>query len=272
MIPEHDPAPRPPLTLEFVFLLALVAPLCQFIWMLVFDKLGFHLEPSARGMGTLVTYGAMFALCAARLRVAPARHLGFVAAPLSAWLSVVFLAPWIVVTSEVDNLMKAAFAVPLPEQLAVEIPRYFIPMSAVLAVAVFPLAYDVFFRGMLQPLASARFGAVAGVALAAVLSGFASGFLAALVTNVWQFPRYLLDALVLCILRQCGSSLWPVLALDMLWGVANVCGSYELFGLAGFDGGGAHTPMRWVAGAGALAAVGFALCRAAARSERPAQV
>ena len=36
MIPEQDPPPRPPLTVEYVFLLALFAPLCQFVATLVF--------------------------------------------------------------------------------------------------------------------------------------------------------------------------------------------------------------------------------------------
>jgi CAAX prenyl protease-like protein len=266
MIPEHDPAPRPPLTVEYAFMLALVAPLCQFVATLVFGALGFHLKMSALGMGTLVAYGALFALCAARLRTPPARQLGFVAAPATAWVSVVFLAGSIVLSSEVDNLLRSILSLPAPEGAPLELPRYFTPAFAVVAIGVLPLAYDAFFRGMFQPLARARLGGISAVVLTTALSGFASGFIPALALNVWQLPRHLLDALVLCILRECAGSLWPVLALHVLWGIATFCATYGVFGLAGFDASGAHTPTPWVAGAAALTLVGLALCRAASRA------
>jgi len=275
MIPEHDPAPRPPLTLEYAFMLALVAPLCQFVATLVFGALGFHLKMSALGMGTLVAYGALFALCAARLRTPPARQLGFVlAAPATAWVSVVFLAGSIVLSSELDNLLRSGLSLPSVEGVPLEVPPYFTPAFAVVVIGVLPLAYDAFFRGMFQPLASARLGGIGAVVLTTALSGFASGFIPALSMNVWQLPRHLLDALVLCILRECAGSLAPVLALHVLWGVATFCASYGVFGLAGFDASGAHTPVPWVAGAAAFTLVGLALCRAAARAGRsssPAQ-
>jgi hypothetical protein len=276
MIPEQEPPPKPPLTVEYAFLLALVAPLCQFVATLVFGTLGFHLKISALGMGTLVAYGALFALCAARLRGAPARQLGFAAAPATAWVSVVFLAGSIVLSSEVDNLLRSSLSLPAAENVPLELPPYFTPAFAVVAIGVLPLAYDVFFRGLFQPLARARLGAVSAVVLTTALSGFASGFIPALALNVWQLPRHLLDALVLCILRECAGSLWPVLALHVLWGIATFCATYGVFGLAGFDASGAHTPTPWVAGAAALTLVGLALCRAAsrasaARSSSPAQ-
>lgn len=266
MIPEQEPAPRPPLTLEYAFLLALFAPLCQFVATLVFGALGFHLQVSSLGMGTLVAYGALFALCAARMRTPPARQLGFVAAPATAWVSVLFLAGSIVLTSEVDNLLRSGLSLPAAEGAPLVPPPYFTPAFAILLIGVLPLAYDVFFRGLFQPLASARLGPVSAVVLATALSGFASGFIPALALNVWQLPRHLLDALVLCILRECAGSLWPVLALHVLWGIATFCASFGVFGLAGFDAGGAHTPTSWVAGAAALTLVGLALCRAAARA------
>jgi membrane protease YdiL (CAAX protease family) len=276
MIPEHDPAPRPPLTLEYAFMLALVAPLCQFVATLVFEALGFHLKISSLGMGTLVAYAALFALCAARLRAPPSRQFGFVAAPATAWVAVLFLAGSIVLSSEVDNLLRSGLSLPAAEGVPPDLPPYFTPAFAVVAIGALPLAYDVFFRGMFQPLASARLGGIAAVVLTTALSGFASGFIPALALNGWQLPRHLLDALVLCILRECAGSLWPVLALHVLWGVATFCATYGVFGLAGFDASGAHTPTPWVAGAAALTVVGLALCRAAARasaerSSSPAQ-
>src|SRR5262249_28916713 len=235
MIPEQEPAPRPPLTVEYAFLLALFAPLCQFVATLVFGALGFHLQVSALAMGPLVAYGSLFALCAARVRTPPARPLGFVGAPATAWVSVLFLAGSIVLSSEVDNLLRSGLSLPAAEGAPLIPPPYFTPAFAIVQIGVLPLCYDAFFRGLFQPLASARLGSVGAVLLTPVLSGFASGFLPALELNAWQIPRHLLDALVLCILRECAGSLWPVLALHVLWGVATFCAAFGVFGLAGFD-------------------------------------
>lgn len=273
MIPEHDPAPRPPLTIEYAFLLALVAPLLHLLWGIMFAGIGFKLPEAQDGMAALVTYGGIFALCAARFRQPPARQLGFVAAPPSAWLAVLFLAPTLVLTSELNNVLNSLLPpAPVPAAALVPPQRFTGPALAVLVIAVYPLAYGVFFRGVLQPLATARLGVVPGVLGTAVMAAFGSAFLPALVTgSLLARSPLLLDALVLCVLRQCAGSLYPALALEALWGAAGVAASYQLFGLAGFDAGGAHTPGPWVAGATALMLVGLALCRAAARSTTPAQ-
>jgi membrane protease YdiL (CAAX protease family) len=277
MIPEHDSEPRPPLTLEFVFVLALLAPLGQLLWVILLGQIGLKLIISAIGMGALITYGGLFALCAARFRLPPSRQLAFGPAPASAWLAVVFLAASIVLTSEVDNVVKALLPPPPAPAPMPEAPPYFGAALALVYIGVFPLVYDVFFRGVLQPLATTRIGVIPGVILTTVISGFASGFLPAITSlGLWALVPALLNALILCILRQSGGSLFPVLSLHVLWGVAQICASYQVFGLAGFDAGGPHTPLVWVAGAALLTGVGLGLCRAAARagSERtssPAQ-
>src|SRR5262249_17812886 len=103
--------------------------------------------------------------------------------------------------------------------------------------------------------------------LTAFMSAFADAFLASLVERgLWLLAPALLNALMLCILRQCSRSLWPALALESLWGVVQGCGTYQVFGLAGFDGGGGHTPLVWVGRGALLTGVGLALCRAAARA------
>ena len=268
MIPERESGPRPALSLELAFLLALLAPLVHLLWTILFGQIGFQLLISTLGMGALVTYGGMFALCASRFRAPPARQLGFVAAPAPAWLAVVFLTSAIVLSSEVDNVVKAlAPPTPPPAQPNAASPPFFGVALAVVYIGVYPLVYDVFFRGVLQPLATARFGTVPGVLLATVMSGFASAFLPAIMNGgVGALAPAFSDALVLCILRQSSGSLWPVLTLHVLWGVGLICAQYQVFGLAGFDAGGAHTPMPWLAGAALLTGVGLGLCRAAARS------
>ena len=268
MIPERESGPRPAVSLELAFLLALLAPLVHLLWTILFGQIGFQLVISSLGMGALVTYGGLFALCASRFRAPPARQLGFVAAPGPAWLAVVFLTSALVLSSEVDNVVKSLAPPPPPPAPsgAVTTPPFFGIALALVYIGVYPLVYDVFFRGVLQPLATARFGAAPGVLLTTVMSGFAAAFLPAIMNGgAGALAPAFTDALVLCILRQSAGSLWPVLALHVLWGVGLICAQYQVFGLAGFDAGGAHTPMPWVAGAALLSGVGLGLCRAAAR-------
>ncbi len=270
MIPDDDPVPRPPLTIEYAFLIALIAPLVHLAWEILFQLLGVRLPPARAGMAALLTYGGAFALCAARFRQPPARQLGFVRAPVTAWLAMLFLAPAVVLTSELDNVLKTLLPpAPLPAAAsdAGEMSRLMAPAFAVVAIGVFPLVYGVFFRGVLQPLATARLGVIPGVLLTAVMAAFAEIFLPALdARGLLAMSPVLLNALVLCILRQCAGSLWPTLALEVLWGASLVGAVYQVFGLAGFDAGGPHTPMAWVAGAAVLTGVGLALCRFAARA------
>lgn len=268
MIPEQEPEPRPPLSLEFVFVLALLAPLSHLLWVILLGQIGLHLIISAIGMGALITYGGLFALCAARFRLPPARQLALLRAPASAWLAVIFLGASIVVTSEIDNVVKSLMPPPpLPSQVP-EAPPYFGAALAIVYIGVFPLVYDVFFRGILQPLATTRIGVVPGVIFTAFISGFASAFLPAMMSSgLWALVPGLLNALILCILRQSAKSLWPCLALHALWGAAQIGAQFKLFGLAGFDASGDHTPALWVGGAALLTGVGLGLCRAAARAE-----
>jgi membrane protease YdiL (CAAX protease family) len=269
MIPEPEAEPRPPLTLEFAFVLALLAPLIHLLWFILLQQIGLRLVVSAIGMGAIIAYGGLFALCAVRFRQPPARQLGLGPAPASAWLAVLFLAASIVVTSEIDNVVKAILPPPpLPaEAVAGEAPLYLGPALAVVFIGVFPLVYDFFFRGVFQPLAAARLGAVAAVGVTAFLSGFAAAFLPAMLSGgMWALVPSLCNALILCVVRQSAKSLWPAFALHAIWGVAQIAAQYQMFGLAGFDVEGAHTPARWLAAAVALTAVGFGLCRAAARS------
>jgi membrane protease YdiL (CAAX protease family) len=272
MIPDSDSdsEPRPPLTLAFAFVLALLAPLSHVLWLILFEKIGVRLVPSVLGMSALVTYGAMFALCAVRFRQPPARQVGLVSAPASAWLAVVFLVAAIVVSSELDNVVKGIWpppppAPPDPDALPVR-PQLVAAAGALVWIAVFPLAYNLFYRGVLQPLAATQLGAVPGVLVTALLSCFGASFVPSLLAvGPWPFAPGLVNALILCILRQSSGSLWPALALDSLWGLAQLGAAYQVFGLAGFDGAGAHTPVGWVTGCAALTVVGLVLCRAAAR-------
>jgi membrane protease YdiL (CAAX protease family) len=264
MIPDRDLGARPPLTLEFAFLLALIAPLAHGLCMLVLIQIGFRGLMSVAGMGAVLAYSGIFALCAVRFQRPPMQQLALVTAPALAWLAVVFLLPSVVLTSEIDNVVQAFFPLPVdPAPATGEALPFLGPTLAIVVVAVFPVAYELFFRGILQPLATARLGAIAGILVTALLSGVALGLI---LGGPWGLAPAFAGALVLCILRQASGSLWPPIALHALTGLTRLAAQYELFGLAGFDDvTAAHTPVPWLAGAVVSTAIGFWLLRVAAR-------
>ena len=267
MIPDRDIGERPPLTLELAFVLALLAPLVHVLAVMLLSVIGFRGSVPVVGMGALLAYGGIFTVCALRFRRPPLQQLALVRAPATAWVAVAFLAASVVLSSEIDNLVKAAW--PLPSELvapgdAVETPDFVGSTLAVVELAVFPLAYELFFRGILQPLAVARIGVSSGILLTAMLSGVASGLIFA---GIFGVAPAFANALILCVLRQASGSLWPPLALHALTGVVTLGAQYQLFGLAGFDDTtAAHTPLAWLAGAAVLTGIGFGLLRVAARS------
>ncbi len=269
MTPDRDAGARPPLTLEFAFVLALLAPLAHLLCAGVISLIGFRGAVPVVGMGAVLAYAGIFTLCALRFRRAPLEELALVRAPASAWVAVPFLVASVVLSSEIDNWVKAFF--PVPSELvatdqALEAPPFLGATLAVVELAVFPLAYELFFRGILQPLAVARIGVIAGILLTAMLSAVASGLVFA---GLWGVAPAFASSLVLCVLRQASRSLWPPLALHALTGLVTLGAQYQLFGLAGFDDVTApHTPFAWVAGAAVLTATGFGLLYGASRAAK----
>jgi membrane protease YdiL (CAAX protease family) len=271
MIPDpgrSDPGVRPPLTFELAFVLAMLAPLVHMLCVALLFTIGFRNALPVVGMGAVLAYTGIIALCAARFRRPPLEELALVRAPASAWLAVLLLASSVVLSSELDNWVKAFFPPPLPElapEPPGEAPPFLGATLALIELAVFPLAYELFFRGILQPLAVARIGVVPGVLVTALFSATASGLV---FSGLWGLPPSFANSLVLGVLRQASGSLWPPLALHALTGAITLGAQYKLFGLAGFDDISApHTPIEWVAGAAVLTSVGLVLCRIASRSE-----
>src|SRR5262249_45897685 len=221
------------------------------------------------GMSALVTYGALTALCAARFRQPPARQMGLVSARASAWLAVIFLVAATVVSSELDNVLRAVWPPPRlpPDPTGFHVnPHALVAAESLTYVGVLPLAYNLFYCGVFQPLATKDLGVIPGVIGTALLLGFGYALVPSVQeSGLWLLAPALLNALILTILRQSSGSLWPVLALDALWGIVQLCAAYQVFNLVGFGDGGAHTPIRWVIGCAALTIVGLALCRSAAR-------
>ncbi len=266
MIPDHEVRERPPLTLEFAFMLALLAPLIHVFCAMLLSLIGFRGSIPVVGMGAVLAYAGIFALCALRFRRAPSQQLALVRAPVAAWVSIVFLAASVVLASELDNWVKVFF--PVPSDLLVtpdEPPPFFGATFAIVEIVVFPLAYELFFRGILQPLAVSRIGVGAGVLLTAVLGGVASGLVFG---GLWGVAPAFVLSLVLCVLRQASGSLWPPIALHALIGALTVGAQYQLYGLAGFDDTTApHTPLAWLGLAAALTAIGLGLLWLASRPD-----
>ncbi len=267
MIPDPDVRERPPLSLELVFVLALLAPLFHSLAEMVLLLIGFRGAIPVIGMGAVLAYGGIFALCAVRFTRPPAQQLAFVNPPTVAWAAVLFLLPSIVLSSELDNWVKEFFPPPplVDRGPTPEMPPFIGPTLAIVFIAVLPLAYELFFRGVMQPLAVARLGLVGGILLTAALSGVARG--ATGFGAPWEIAPACATALVLCTLRQASGSLWPPLALHVLVGLAAFAAQYHVFSIPGFDDMTArHTPAPWIVGAALSTLLGFALCRLASRA------
>ena len=112
MIPDRDAGARPPLTLEFAFVLALLAPLVHVVCVMVLSLIGFQGFFPVVGMGAVLAYAGLFTLCALRFREPPLQQLALVRAPASAWIAVVFLAASVVLASEMSTKTESSRTFP----------------------------------------------------------------------------------------------------------------------------------------------------------------
>jgi membrane protease YdiL (CAAX protease family) len=223
---------------------------------------------AAYALGALLAYGVFFALLTPRLGVTPARRLGFVRPARRSALACVLLLASVLLTSELDNLVRWLFPLPDVIRQALAAPRAVLSAGTALRegvelvlvqVAVFPLIYEIFYRGIVQPVLVARLGPVRGVLLTAAVE--ASSALANPLF-LWAWPVVAARGALLGTLRHCSGSLIPALALHALIGAVEVAAQFELFGIAGFDDlGAAHTPVAWLGAAAVPTALGLWLCR-----------
>jgi membrane protease YdiL (CAAX protease family) len=165
-------------------------------------------------------------------------------------------------TSEIDNWVRALFMPEalrlLLEQRSAEGGLLRTAELILIEVLVFPVALELLFRGIVQPVLVERFGPVRGIAsTGAVEIG------AALLTTLSPYGKLeaFAAALLLGALRHSTGSLLPALALRSLMGAATVAAGYGVFGIPGFDDlDAAHTPAHWLLGGALCVSLGLWLC------------
>lgn len=263
MRPDVDPEPPPPLTIGQLVLLALGATFLRSVLAVLLGPATGG-GPAVVGVATLLAFGAALAMAAPRIPEPPGTSLGFTRAPTWAWLAVPFLIPSLLLISELENVVRPLG--PVPPQAPDAVPTSTLE-SALVLIAVIPLCEEVFFRGLVQPVAVRSLGRLRGVALVAALHGAAWG-LPGLVYGLGPFVIYACIGGVLGLLREAGRSLLPPLLLASAFGAVLVLASVGALGIAGFDDTGAdHTPLAWLAPAALLVGVGLGFCRLADGAE-----
>lgn len=255
--PEREPLP--PLLPRLALAIAALTGLIQATVMLVLAATGLPFGVGVVGMAALLAYGAAFALCIPRIPQPPAVGLALLSPPRIAWLTVILLAWSLILTSEVDNLVKHVF--PVPEDMrAATTPVPLLPLLLV-SVFVYPLTQELLFRGALQPRMIESLGRVRGILFTALLNAVAVSIAT---FNPWAIAPTVANALLLGVLRETSGSLLPPLLLHVFWGLVGVGAAYGAFGIAGFDDlSAAHTPLGWLVLAALFTGAGLRLCRIA---------
>jgi membrane protease YdiL (CAAX protease family) len=219
-------------------------------------------------LGGLLAHGVFFALLAPRLGAEPGARLGFVRPARGSAAACVLLLASVLLISEIDNVVRRLFPLPEAIRAALEAPRTAEPAGtalregaelALVQLVVFPLIYEVFYRGLVQPVLIARLGGRRGVLLCAALEASAA---LANPLFLWAWPVVAARGALLGTLRECSGSVVPPLALHALMGAAEAGAHFELFGIPGFDLlGAAHTPAAWLAAAALPTGAGLWLCQ-----------
>ena len=259
---EPDREPAAPLVPRFALALAVLTGLSQGTAMLVLLATGFSSGAGLVGMAVLLAYGGAFAACIPRIRQPPALGLALVRPARLAWVASGLLLWTLLLSSEVDNLVK--LVVPLPEAMtsaAGRAPASLLPLFLV-SVIIYPVAQELLFRGALQPAMTKSLGVFRGILFTAVLNAIAVSMGG---LYPWALAPTALNALVLGMLRETSGSLLPPLLLHACWGLVTVGAAYGAFGIPGFDdtATGAHTPFGWLAMAALFTGAGLRLCRIA---------
>ena len=109
------PEPSPPLPPRYGLALAVLTGLFQGTALLFLVALGFPFGIGLVGMAALLAYGAAFALCVPRIAQPPTLGLALLRPPRLAWIAALMLVWALLLSSEIDNLVK--LVIPVPEAM-----------------------------------------------------------------------------------------------------------------------------------------------------------
>ena len=219
-------------------------------------------------LGSALGFGGIGYLAARRVPEPAAQRLGLVPLPRSAIAPVLLLAPLVLLVSEGDNWIRAAFAAPPSEQLGVA--SWPAPEAIVLGVLLSPVLEEFFFRSvLLQGCASAlgRWRALFYVAalqillapLLAALDSFSEKPSPALIAS-HALSVFTLGA-AFGLLRLASGSVLPGMLLNGLVAALGVFAGAlaELVPIPGFNAPGDATPLGYLAPALLSVALGVRL-------------
>jgi len=223
--------------------------------------------PAMLGIGTILGFGLAFALARPFIADPPEETLGFVSAPLHAWLAVALFLPALLLISELENLMAVLWPRPTtePADESLRLQIGFIAQLILVMAIVTPVVHEIFFRGLLQPRLEPFWGsrgAVLGVALLGTLASLPLA-LASGQPSLLALPFG--EGFLRGWLRRTAGSILPGLVLGVGFGVLHVLAMYEVFGIPGFDlvEAAPHTPLTLLTAPAMLLGIGLALTRRA---------
>ncbi len=144
--------------------------------------------PAAAALAIALGMGSAGALAATRIEAPHARRVGLIHLEPRFIAGLALLLPIVLIASEADNLVRVWVGLPAAEGDRTEpgAPLLWVE-SLILLVGLRPLVEEWFFRGLMQQGLAARFGAVAGIALAAALSALHRGLLGLGNPSVWPW-------------------------------------------------------------------------------------
>ena len=222
-------------------------------------------------LGTALGLGGAGTLAARAISAPAERRIGLCGFAPRVLLPMLLLVPSVLLASELDNWIArllpgadpAAQGEPAPDGLAT--------LELVLfSVLLRPVLEEFFFRGVVQQGVVAALGPGRGVVLAALLFALvrASFGLGDAYRVLTLGAQALCDGLLLGGLRLASGSILPGIALQMLAGAVGfgALAAKEWLPIPGFNGGGDHTPVAWLAPAALSVAAGLALLLRDART------
>ena len=249
-------------------------------WLLTGIVLGALVEPlgpmAALGFGLAVGLGGTATLAARRVPPPQAERVGLQGFAPRLLLAMLLLVPAVLLTSEIDNVVRSLLPpAPAPqptgeaERLATGLDAL---QTAIVMVGIAPVVEEFFFRGVVQQGLVALGGPLRGVLGAAILYALGHGNL---VTTPSGWLSATVGGLVLGLLLgglrlASGSVLAPVLLSMSLQAVGFVAIQLEAeLPIPGFNAPGDHTPLPWLAAAAGSVAAGVWLLTREGRRAPP---